>query len=205
MRLEISAPLLGSLNGKHHNHQYFYRGSGRKHWSTATLPASLAARAQPTRWRAEGARAQGAVPGADQPPALPALGELQAALRRRRADARAGDHANPALRPCRSRPLSAAVLAQRSLSTGLYFPLEDLFSTLLRRSGAPDLPPALRQSLAGQAAGAANGVLLNPLACAPSASTPPAAPGRVLSPAAPFLVPLFCALQQRRAPPPCCC
>jgi hypothetical protein len=45
-------------------------------------------------------------------------------------------------------------LVQRSLSTGLYFPLEDLFMSVFQSP-----------VMAGQVAGLANGLLLNPLAC----------------------------------------
>ena len=54
-------------------------------------------------------------------------------------------------------------LTQRALSSGLYFPLEEIFSVQLK-SLQLDAPSSLLNFIAGTCAGALNGFFLNPAA-----------------------------------------
>ena len=62
-------------------------------------------------------------------------------------------------------PMAGALqtLVQRALSSGLYFPLEDIFSMKLRAMEW-DAPSSLLNFIAGTCAGAVNGFVLNPAA-----------------------------------------
>jgi hypothetical protein len=58
---------------------------------------------------------------------------------------------------------ASQTVVQRAISSGLYFPLEDMFNSLIAAS-SPSTPKRLVHFCAGLCAGAINGLALNPAA-----------------------------------------